>query len=179
VAGGRSGQRSDGYVRRWRRCDSIHVRHDHRDHRSAQTFWNNGQWGYMVEKEYARQQIISSGVPPNRVVALDTLPAGALNHVLLAVFQGCYTGYYNATWGSPVHGVAAKGADCALGFTGTISDGDAQTWAYWFWKKLCEEAYSVGNSARYAGGKCTPASGLRAVKIEGNPAIRVAPARYR
>lgn len=176
MAGGRSGQRSDGYVRRWRRCDSIHVRHDHRDHRSAQTFWNNGQWGYMVEKEYARQQIISSGVPPNRVVALDTLPAGALNHVLLAVFQGCYTGYYNATWGSPVHGVVAKGADCALGFTGTISDPGAHTWAMRFWDNL-----KGGDTIDAAWRKAANGLfgyGMTARKFEGNQYLTIHHARY-
>ncbi|MBM3494050.1 MAG: hypothetical protein FJX72_06985 [Armatimonadetes bacterium] len=145
---------------------------------SCQTFWNNSQWGYMVETEYAKRQIVSSGVPEARVVALATLPAGALNKVLLAVFQGCYTGYYNASWGSPVHGAVDKGADCALGFRSAIFDPGAHTWAQHFWTRLTEANATVEEAASFAGGKCSVVSGLRAWEIGGAKSTRIAPARY-
>ncbi|NLH99912.1 MAG: hypothetical protein GX446_10545 [Chthonomonadales bacterium] len=145
---------------------------------SCQTFWNNDQWGYMVETEYAKRQIVNSGVPEERVVALATLPAGALNKVLLAVFQGCYTGYYNASWGSPVHGAVAKGADCALGFTGPITDPGAHTWATRFWDNLKNGDTVYRAWQRAASGLF--AYGVSARKFEGEVEqyLRVRPARY-
>jgi len=143
----------------------------------CQTFWNNNQWSYMVETEYAKQQIVNSGVPEERVVALASLPPGDLNKVLLAVSEGCYTGYYNADWGSPVHGVVARGADCALGFVGHIRDPSAHTWAYRFWTKL-KEGQNVMQAASGAAAGLPVIDGLGNRATAGNPLIVIHPARY-
>jgi len=145
---------------------------------SCQTFWDGNQWSYMVETEYARQRIINSGVPAERVVALATLPDGALNKVLLAVFEGCYTAYYNDLWGSPAHGAVAKGADCSLGFTTQIRDPDAHSWAEHFWTRITGTNDTVQQAAGYASSFCSMASGLRDWKIIGASSTGIAPARY-
>lgn len=143
----------------------------------------------MVEKEYARQQIISSGVPPNRVVALDTLPAGALNHVLLAVFQGCYTGYYNATWGSPTDGAYARGVRCSVGFRSDIYSHDtdpagnvivpgAEEWAHSFWAKL-RQGRTVSRAATEACSGIPVSKGLGLRKEMGPVgSTQIHPSRY-
>lgn len=96
--------------------------------------------------------------------------------MLLAVFEGCWTGYYNATWGSPVHGAVAKGADCALGFTSTISDPGAHIWAdrFWGYLKSGDTAYQAW--LRAASGLF--AYGVTGKKFEGNQYLTIHPARY-
>ncbi len=123
--------------------------------KTYQTFWDgggaNGHWSFMVQTATARNKLLSdvqayhwTYVPDIQV--LDDLAAGALSKVLLAVFEGCNTSYWNPDWGSLPKGVVAKGAKCALGFTVTIAthqfnpDGSLKTagaeeWADEFWKK--------------------------------------------
>ena len=141
----------------------------------------------MVQTSVARNALINqNGISAESIVVLDDLPAGKLSQILLAVFEGCCTGYVNS-WGCPAAGVVAKGAKCGLGFRFTIfrdqlyPDGSpnlgAETWSKWFWLFL-NAGYSVTESARCAGGKCSVSSNCRSTSIFGDGALSVVPARY-
>src|SRR5262249_22531959 len=91
---------------------------------SYQTFWDGANWHYLVQTTIGKNRLSARGVPANNIVCLDeqTVTVNnqqvplSLQHVLLAVFEGCWTAYGGTDWGSPVDGVVARGAACALGF---------------------------------------------------------------
>ena len=83
-----------------------------------------GSWSYWVAKAGGRDQLVAGGVPANRIIVLDQLPAGTFNKMKLAVLAGCKTAAAsadtNSPWGSPTHTIVARGAETAVGFRETI-----------------------------------------------------------
>jgi hypothetical protein len=162
---------------------------------SAQTFWDGTNWHVMVQTATARNAMQNQhGIPLSRIVWLDdpAIPNDAFQKVLLAVFEGCWTAYVNS-WGSPAHGVKAKGAECTLGFTTTIYSHEflpgggvdpdkrgAEEWADRFWQEL-NEGQTVAKAEEIAGSITPPSKGLRNTKILGadsGTTLRIHPARY-
>jgi len=161
--------------------------------KECQTFWDGTNWHYVVQKEGARNALMGPpyNVPANRIVWLDdpAIPNDAFARVLLAVFEGCWTGHSSYTWGSPVDGVFAKGADCALGFTsvirshmidpvtGQVIKKGAEEWAELFWQKLAE-GKTVIQAANFAATRPNMDSSLTLWRTAGNGGIKIHPARY-
>jgi hypothetical protein len=150
---------------------------------SCQTVWNGLVWGAIVQKPAARTQLVNQGMSYENIKVLEEEPAGAFSRVLLAVFEGCWTAYYNASWGSPADGVVARGAKCALGFTTTIfsnSDGTpgAEEWADRFWEALSMANKTIESAATIACDGIPVWKNLRNYKIVGDKTIKIAPARY-
>jgi len=125
--------------------------HGGEQYHSSQTFWNNNQWGAIVQTTNAREYLVQQGMPYRNVVVLDErdehgrliIPTNAFRKVLLAVYQGCYTAEI-AGQGSPVMGTRNHGARCVLGFRGLIRSHEkdaqgnvvvkgAEEWAEAFW----------------------------------------------
>jgi hypothetical protein len=83
---------------------------------------------------------------------ISTLASGALDEVLLVVFEGCNTAATETTygWGNLCQESVDKGADCAVGFMGDVTGGRyAEVWANAFWQSLAD-ANTVATALAYA-----------------------------
>jgi hypothetical protein len=156
---------------------------------SCQTFWSNNQWGAIVQTTGGRDRLVQQGMPAANIVVLDNEQADAFNKVLLAVYEGCYTGYYTATWGSPVRGTVNKGARCAVGFNTpiysnafTVDGQGAEAWCTWFWDQLYNQGKTVAYTRSIVAQYFTQGSGLRSMVVEGRDStpgnFTIHPARY-
>lgn len=168
--------------------------------RQFQTFWDSTtrQWSFIVQTSTARNKILQDFAARNEwyvpdVKVLDEEPSGVFSRILLAVFEGCRTSYYNTTWGSPVRGVVNRGARCAIGFNDMIYSNafstqglGAEDWADWFWNQLCVFGKTVVEVVDDTRERYPLNSGLRSIRAEGNlragetrpGQFRLHPARY-
>ena len=134
---------------------------------------------------------------------LKDLPDGSLSKLRLAVWEGCYTALTASdpsnNFGNLVDGTVAKGAKCAVGFTGFIylTDHDQnnvfiypyEIWAGNFWQALSQGKTSgvlpdgnprnVGDAIGYANtqvlNQCRKSEGFDSFRAAGDITIKIAP----
>ncbi|NLH99961.1 MAG: hypothetical protein GX446_10790 [Chthonomonadales bacterium] len=151
---------------------------------SCQTFWNNGQWGAIVQTTGARDYVVGQGMPYANVVVLDErdasgqliIASNAFRRVLLAVYLGCYTAEL-AGRGSPVQSTYNHGAKCVLGFRNVVYEASARSWASSFWDAL-RDGQTVSSAAIAACQGLPLNDTMRERTLLGNGQTRVQPARY-
>jgi hypothetical protein len=109
-------------------------------------------YSYVAQTRKLRDKLVNLGVDPASIQVLDDLPDGALNSMLLAVLEGCFTASNaDPTEGRPTDGIVQRGARAGLGFTecivGDITDNQrnwAQRWSQWFWQYACQGHPTLG-----------------------------------
>jgi len=134
---------------------------------------------------------------------LKDLPDGSLSKLRLAVWEGCFTALTasdpGSNFGNLVDGTVAKGAKCAVGFTGFIylTDHDQngvanypyEIWAGNFWQALSQgktagvlpdgNPRNVGDAIGYANtqvlNQCRKSEGFDSFRAAGDITIKIAP----